>query len=846
MKKINIYLIGLSILFVLFFIKGKTTKFLENIVPKVKLEIKNIDENKKDLIVFTNGLDFKFDKNNSNIEIISKGKYGYSQEALWLKDRTAKLEIEMKKSPSSKISFYNIGTDKIEISSNKSKEIINLKDKSKGESVEYYPFQKSKIIFIYSILLYVILIAIIYKILCLFILENTSLHKKIEIITNCLKKINVKNFFQDKKNIYLLVLSYFLAFCMFSYVNEFVYTVLPEVEIAISPLEETTKNINHITLLEDEDTKRYYDMNKVFLKSKELDENLEGLNYIKKGDYGYSVNAIHINSSKNRVKIKAKKLPNLKISFYNVGISEKIKIETSKNTGIIDVSKNKKGEKIDYFPFKESNLFLIFSSSVYLVLGFIIFIVAKFIFFNIKKIQVNKFLKDYNPIKMTFIIYFLISIYVTLKILTHTLPVTLFYKDLYLNKLFGDQGYYWKIATLIKNFNFGLLQKDIISFRGYFVSVVPSIALLISKYTKINAYWLCYMINNFFICLLLGYIIPQLYVKLQNKKLENYKIFSLFIIFSIFWKGMYYSVLADMMGVTFLLWAILFVLEHIEKKEKKFAFFSGACSAISALNRGNYVLGIYFVLFWFIFNNIFKIIKINKYRIKNNFFLFFFIGMFVICIPQIKLNYGNGHIGLFSYDKKGSWSKGNESLKDELVTWPYSTSDVTAQRILNNFVKEKDTRISFKQGLTAFISYPFDTMILIIKKLFLSLDIKTPEIYPWYKYKVHTHFYLFSFVNYFIISTVIYLIQNRRTRKKFFNGKELLLGAFLFLLFILPQTILHIEWRYYILLYLMIYYVFAFKIFDFLRDKNFKKDLYLKFITTFVIVFFILSSYYFY
>lgn len=855
MKKINIYLIGLSVLFVLFFIKGKTTKILENIVPKVKLEIKNIDENKKDLIVFTNGLDFKFDKNNSNIEIISKGKYGYSQEALWLKDRTAKLEIEMKKSPSSKISFYNIGTDKIEISSNKSKEIINLGDKSKGELVEYYPFQKSKIIFIYSILFYAILIAIIYKILCLLILENISSHKRVKIITNYLKKINVKIFLKDKKNVYLLILSYFLAFCMFSYVNEFVYTVLPEVEITISSLEETIKNVNHITLLEDEDTKRYYDMSEVFLKSKELNENLEGLNYIKKGDYGYSVNAIHVNSSKNRVKIKAKKIPNLKLSFYNVGISEKIKIETAKSTEIVDISENKKGERIDYFPFKESKLFLIYSMSIYLVIGLFIFIAVKFIFFNIKKIKENKFLNGYNPIKMTFIIYLLVSIYVTLKVLTHTLPVTLFYKNLYLRNLFGDQAYYWKIATLIKDFNFGLLQKDIISFRGYFASVVPSIALLISKYTKINAYWLCYMINNFFICLLLGYITPQLYVKLQNKKLENYKIFSLFIIFSIFWKGMYYSVLADMMGVTFLLWAILFVLEYIEKKEKKFAFFSGACSAISALNRGNYVLGIYFVLLWFILNNIFKIIKINKYRIKNNFFLFFFIGMFVICVPQIKLNYGNGHIGMFSYDKKGSWSKKDESLKDEiinhtlrnlLVTWPYSTSDVTAQRILNNFVKEKDTRISFKQGLAAFISYPFDTMILIIKKLFLSLDIKTPEVYPWYNYKTHTHFYLFSFVNYFIISTAIYLIQNKRTRKKFFNKKELLLGGFLFLLFILPQTILHIEWRYYILLYLIIYYVFAFKIFDFLKNRKFKKDSYLKFITTFVIIFFILSSYYFY
>ena len=53
MKKINFYLIGLSILFVFFFVKGNTTKFLEDILPKVKLEIRNADENKKDLIIFT-------------------------------------------------------------------------------------------------------------------------------------------------------------------------------------------------------------------------------------------------------------------------------------------------------------------------------------------------------------------------------------------------------------------------------------------------------------------------------------------------------------------------------------------------------------------------------------------------------------------------------------------------------------------------------------------------------------------------------------------------------------------------------------------------------------------------
>ena len=665
-------------------------------------------------------------------------------------------------------------------------------------------------------------------------------------------KENLEKFFKDRKNIYLLILSFFLAFCMFSYVNEFVYMILPKVEVTISPVEIKTENTNYITLLEDEDTKRYYNLNHVFLENKKLNENLDGLNYIKKGVYGYSVNAIHINNSKNKIKMKVKKIPNLKISFYNVGISKKIKIKTSKNVGVVDISDYKKGEIVNYFPFEKSKLFLIYSIGVYLILGISFLAVLKVISFFIQKLKIPKFLKKYTPMRMVFMIYFLVSVYITLKCLTNTLPSTLFNKNL---SLFGDQKYYWKIGTLIEKFDFKSLSKSVISFRGYFSSVIPAIALLINKYTKINAYWLYYMINNFFICLLLGYIIPQLYVKLQNKKLENYKIFSLFIIFSIFWKGMYYSVLADMIGVTFLLWSVLFILEYIEKKEKKFSFFSGICFAISALNRSNYVLGIYFILIWFILNNIFKVLKINKYKIKNNFFFFFFLGIFIVCLPQIKLNYENGHTGLFSYDKKGSWIRKDESLKDEIinhtlrntiVTWPYSTSDVTAQRILNNFIKDENTRISFRQGLSAFVTTPFDTIILIVKKLFLSLDVKTSEVYPWHRYVEHTNFYLFSFINYFIISTVIYLVQDQKTRKKLFSRKEILLGILLFTLYVLPQIILHIEWRYYILLYLIVYYIFAFKIFDFFKDSSLKKILYLKFVTTFIVIFFIISSYYFY
>ena len=66
MKIINFFLFGLSILFTLFFYI-RPTKFLENLFPKNNLKIRNLDENKKDLVILTECSDFIFDKNNKNI-----------------------------------------------------------------------------------------------------------------------------------------------------------------------------------------------------------------------------------------------------------------------------------------------------------------------------------------------------------------------------------------------------------------------------------------------------------------------------------------------------------------------------------------------------------------------------------------------------------------------------------------------------------------------------------------------------------------------------------------------------------------------------------------------------------
>ena len=110
------------------------------------------------------------------------------------------------------------------------------------------------------------------------------------------------------------------------------------------------------------------------------------------------------------------------------------------------------------------------------------------------------------------------------------------------------------------------IRKHAVSFRGYFSSVIPMISQIIGEVLNINSLWICFMLNNIFAALLLGYIIPELNNKLNPRKTKNYEILVLFAIFFIFWKGMFYAVIVDIMAATFLLWSVLLFIESIYKK----------------------------------------------------------------------------------------------------------------------------------------------------------------------------------------------------------------------------------------------------------------------------------------
>lgn len=622
-----------------------------------------------------------------------------------------------------------------------------------------------------------------------------------------------------KINFYLVALAIIFSLFLNKQVNQFVNFVIPSTKINLKILD---TNKQGMVLLETDE--------KVKISDIKIDDDIE---LIPKGKYNYTSNALWIKNNNKEVELEIKKLPNLKLSFYNIA-AQKIEITSGKYVQIIDLEKNSQGDTVDYFPFANSKLFLIYTVGIYILLSILIYIGIMIIFVK-KKITSKRidFLNSYSPLKMFFIIYILISLYVGYNFLSDTLP-----KTLYINgNFFGDQGYYWGLGNHLFKGQYNKILKESYTFRGYITFIVPAITQMLGHYLNINSHWIFTMINNFFIAILLAYIVPEIYNEISEKKAKNYHILTLFLIFSFFWKGVYYSVLFDIFGVTFLLWMVLKILKL---KTKKDVFLAGIFGGIAALCRGNYV---WTIVILFLVKILYDLIKTKKISLISIFL--FCLGVILICLPQVKINYDLGHIGLFPFDRVGSYVPNeklvvyliNESMRNFFLTYPMGLGDRTSQQILINF--SQGARLNMNQILSAFIYSPIETIIVIVKKIILALDTRTNESYPRELWNLT----FFSLVNYFIIATSLFFLKD-----KVFTKKEKVLGILLFISAILPQTIMTVEWRYYIVLYLMVYYIFVFKFVSLVEQKEkfseLKKEGYFKFVPFMIVMFFVISSYY--
>ena len=645
-----------------------------------------------------------------------------------------------------------------------------------------------------------------------------------------------------KIEIYKLLFSIILSFMMFSYTNKLVYKLLPTREVTISSINKEKKD-SYITITQNDETSRFYDLKDIFNKNTDLKEKVdESNNYI-----------IYSDNPETKISFKLKEIPNNEILFKNLGMNE-INIKVGHTSKILNMANIvEEGKLYAYFPFQNSKLYFVYSIGIFLILTRVIYTIFNFLNFIVKNMKIRDFLLKYTPKKVFILLYLIVCMTLTISVLGNLIPKTYFVENS--KDVIWDQAWYWTMGGFLKNFQFKNLLESF-TFRGYFSYLPMTLSQIINDLLKIkfNEYWSFYMLNSSLIILFLSYIIPEIYIRLTKKDVKNYQIIIIFFLFSFFWRGVYYSVLSDMFGVITFFGSILMFLNYINDKKNISAFLSGVLITIASLSRANYKFGIYVIVIIFILKYGFKIFKIKKLnKLKNSFLIYFLLGVILTSFPQAMINFKRGHIGLLPYDEKGAYiSTENLTLAEQHVNsslgttlvyiYPYKlNADNTALKLKNNYSKEA---INMNQVFSMFISNPLDTIILINKKLFYSIDLKTPEMYPS-NYKSHTRVYFFSFFNYWIFLTGIYLLKKRRYREKYFSKKELLLGSILIVVFTLPQLLLAIEWRFFIIFYLIAYYIFSFKFTEIIQNEKFDKFKYLNFIILGEILFFVLSSFYF-
>ena len=191
-----------------------------------------------------------------------------------------------------------------------------------------------------------------------------------------MKKILNRNFLKNYIYIYLLVL--FFSFSFFD--KNFFINFLPYEKISISSQnKKNIENENYIVILGVSDDKKIYNLNKIFMENKKLKENVNGLNFIRKGQMGYGTDVIYTTNSQNKIILSVKKSFLTKIIFYNIGISPKILVDTKERKKIFDISNSKEGEVIQYFPFKESKELAFYYFIIYLIIAIFTFFLILFI-----------------------------------------------------------------------------------------------------------------------------------------------------------------------------------------------------------------------------------------------------------------------------------------------------------------------------------------------------------------------------------------------------------------------------------------------------------------------------------
>ena len=615
----------------------------------------------------------------------------------------------------------------------------------------------------------------------------------------------------------LFILSVLIASCGKSLVNMAVDSLMPDRTVIITSLPQS-ETPNEIWFFDNSDD------NNLFTSCR-YGEQTGIWEYREATTYGYGGNMIvHYGDDAASLSFSVPVSPNSYIMFWKNINSGSVLIESDGHTNQLDLKSGVEGgELMKVYPFQNSILPVMVRVVVYFVLCALAFAVLIMTYIQLA----------YRKRHMSFLCsdakwFYIFPIWIALYIFA-----VMQYKAGIPNFLeFGDQVYYWRESLLhAGSWSTEYLAQALLSFRGYLCNFFPTVAQVAGQYIHVDPVHIYFIFTSGAIAWLVTFVLPGLYKLLTGKTATLHQVTMSLLIYLFFWNGTLTAVLADLFGATAFLSGILFAFRLAKERKIRFAcltgfFWAAACNFRTAYQYGIYVL-LAFALLWGLIMMV-RRRKANKTYGENEGKKVYVnalacvaatVSVFLlVSFPQLQINMSRGHAGFLPYDYAGAWPiatptqsllewSANHSLDTAYTGYPYMVSDaqmLTMEREAG--YQETAGALTIQQILEVYANSPLDSLTYVIKKMFLAFDAKTSVSYPEGVHWRESSGFVYSLLNYFVLGSALYVLFCGKSVKK---GERMLAGL-LFVGLVLPQMFVHVEWRYFLASYILLYFFFVY------------------------------------
>lgn len=411
----------------------------------------------------------------------------------------------------------------------------------------------------------------------------------------------------------------------------------------------------------------------------------------------------------------------------------------------------------------------------------------------------------------------------------------------------GADAFYYMFPRYLDEtgkLSFGVYLSNTYTFRGFIPHILAIMNNTIAAFLKLDVMYVHFFVFSILIAISFGFIIPMMAECIFESKDIKASPIIMYLLFSLFWRSHFFYYLTDIPAALMAIDSIAYMvygLKNVEKSNKSFViagvFMGGAIGYRSAYSYVAYVALLVFIVIVFKYTHVDKKRKLKKVA---GLLLLWTVGVIIVCWPQGIINIKRGHIGLFPYD--GGFAYSIEDGETASLMETSFSGGIHSYQFMHQEGADKQ-ELSIDGPLYAGKDYYLikDILFLILarpkeffsgyaKKLFWALSAGYESTYmpaPFLvRYSAEMVDFL-SILNYLLLWNVLYHIfaneYKDKVGDKYLN--IILIGALLSN--VLPQGLLHIERRYFLFFYMLIYFYNSYII---LKVKDYRKMLNVRYI----------------